>query len=185
MKKIIVLIIITLSVMSSFSADKYVFSADRKIAATVPRMLPDIGRDFATGTVISNLQVQTASVLAGCGWYRVIVPEVELEMRQYAVTTGYTFDVMTGTATAKVEIRDGAPIKKYTQYRIISLLMQIGKWDEVKAFLVEKKLYDLFIGAQYLATDDPIFFGALKEMAKLLGVSMSELDALLENCRDE
>ena len=184
MKNTILTIILLVSV-SIFATDKYVFSADGKNAATTPCSLPDIGRDFATGTVVSNLKSQTAYVRAGCGWYRIIVPEVELGMLQYPVTTGYTFDAMSGTATAKVEVRDGAPVKKYTQYRVIGLLMQIGKWDEVKSFLVEKNLYDLFISAQYLATDDPIFFGALKEMAKLLSLSMSELDALLEKCLDD
>lgn len=184
MKKTIASIIAILAV-GVYAADKYVFSADGKRAATSPRMLPDVGRDFSAGAVVSNLQEQTASVLAGCGWYRVIVPEVELGMLQYVVTNGYKFDSTNGTATAMIEVRDGAPVKKYTQYRVIGMLMQIGKWEEVKAFLVEKNLYDLFIGAQYLATDDPVFFGAVKEMAKLLGLSQQEMDALLEKCLDD
>ena len=183
MKKTIASIIAILTV-GVYAADKYVFSADGKSAATSPRTLPDVGRDFSSGAAVSNLQSQTASVLAGCGWYRVIVPEVELGMLQYVVTNGYKFDSTNGTATAMIEVRDGAPVKKYTQYRVIGVLLQMGKWNDVKQFLTDNNLYDMFMAAQYLSTDDPNFFAAKKQMARLLGITDQELDALLANCID-
>ena len=186
MKKIAILMIVALGMVCiRVIADEYVFSVDGKYAATAPRKLPSNGRNFETGNVVSNLSDQTVETLVKCGWYKVVVPSYEQGMLQYPVTVGYTFDATKGTATANIEIRDGAPVKKYTQYKVIGMLMQIGKWEEVKAFLVEKNLYDLFIGAQYLATDDPVFFGAVKEMTKLLGLSQQEMDALLEKCLDD
>lgn len=187
MKKLIILAVASVSIALAVdaAATNYVFTADGRHAATSPRALPDNGRDFTTGAVVSNLQAQSPATLVGCGWYRVVMPAIELGMLQYPVVEGYTFDTTNGTATAKVTIKDGAPVKRYTQYRVIGLLMQMGKWETVKAYLVQAGLYDLFMGAQYLATDDPVFFGALKEMAKLLGLTQCELNQLLEKCLDD
>lgn len=165
-------------------SDNYVFSADGKHAATAPRSLPANGRDFSTGTIVSNLASQSTAMLVKCGWYKVVMPGYELGMLQYSVISGYTFDRSLGTATAIVEIRDGAPVKKYTQYKVIGALTKMGKWSDVKKFLVDNNLYDMFMAAQYLSTDDPNFFAAKKQMAKLLGVADRELDEILEVCID-
>lgn len=186
MKKIVILMMVALGLVGSrvAEADEYVFSADGKNAAIAPRSLPANGRDFETGNVVSNLSAQSVETLVKCGWYKVIVPDYELGMLQYSVTVGYTFDSEKGTATAKVEIRDGAPVKKYTQYKVIGVLLQMGKWNDVKQFLTDNNLYDMFMAAQYLSTDDPNFFAAKKQMARLLGITDKELDVILENCID-
>jgi hypothetical protein len=179
-------LIFSVSIASALVAvgGEYVFSADGKHAATAPRSLPANGRDFSTGNIVSNLAAQSVAILVKCGWYKVVVPSYELGMLQYPVTLGYTFDPGQGTATANVEIRDGAPVKKYTQYKVIGVLSQIGKWNDVKKFLVDNNLFDMFMAAQYLSTDDPNFFAAKKQMAKLLGVADRELDEILEVCID-
>lgn len=185
MKKVAILMILAFGMVCTRAiADEYVFSVDGKYAAITPRTLPANGRDFETGNVVSNLSAQSVETLVKCGWYKVIVPDYELGMLQYPVTVGYTFDAEKGTATAKVEIRDGAPVKKYTQYKVIGVLLQMGKWNDVKQFLVDNNLYDMFMAAQYLATDDPNFFAAKKQMARLLGITDKELDVILENCID-
>ena len=185
MKKIAILMIVALGMVCTRAvADEYVFSVDGKYAATAPRKLPSNGRNFETGNVVSNLSAQTVETLVKCGWYKVIVPSYELGMLQYPVTVGYTFNATNGTATAKIEIRDGAPVKKYTQYKVIGVLLQMGKWNDVKQFLTDNNLYDMFMAAQYLATDDPNFFAAKKQMARLLGITDKELDVILENCID-
>ena len=170
--------------LTAVGDNTYVFSADRKNASVNPRRLPTTGRNFETGEVVSPLEGQALETLAKCGWYKVVLPNVEVGVLQYPVVTGYEFDATNGTATAIVEIRDGAPVKKYTQYKIIGALMQMGKWKEVKAFLVEKDLYDLFMGAQYLTNDDLNFLLAMKSMAALLGLNYWELEKVLEQCRD-
>jgi hypothetical protein len=186
MNKMVISMMAALGLVGSgVGADRYVFSADGKNAAIAPRTLPANGRDFETGRVVSNLSTQSVETLVKCGWYRVVVPKVELEMLQYQVVMGYDFDQTNGTATARVTVKDGAPVKRYTQYKIIGALMKLGKWDTVKAFLVEQNMYDLFMGAQYIATDDPNFFAAKKHMAQLLGVTDCELDEVLEGCIDD
>ena len=172
---------------ASFAAadTNYVFTADGVFAATSPRKLPSVGRDFSNGSVVSNLYEQTASTLARCGWYRVEMPEVTLGALQYSVITGYTFSVSNDTAYAHVEVRDGAPLKKYTQYKIIGALMQLGKWNDVKQYLVVHDLYDLFMGAQYITNADPNFLAAKKLVAQLLQVDEGDLDAMLDRCIDD
>jgi hypothetical protein len=76
-------------------------------------------------------------------------------------------------------------VKKYTQYKVIGVLTKMGKWNDVKKFLETNNLFDMFMAAQYLATDDPNFFAAKKQMAKLLGISDAELDVVLEACIDK
>lgn len=162
----------------------YVFTADGVNAATAPRQLPQIGKDFTTGAVVSNLSSLAEADLAKCGWYRVVMPPVELGPLQYMEITGYTF-FPTGTAAASVVIKDGAPLKKYTQYKIIGLLMKMGKWQQVKQYLVDNDLFDLFMGAQYLTNADENFLRAKKMMGQLLGVEEAVIDELLETCVDD
>ena len=165
-------------------ATNYVFSADGVFASGNPRQLPLVGRDFTTGLAVSNLQEKTAQELVNCGWYRVVANKPELGMLQYLVTTGYVFSAESGTATALYQIKDGAPVKKYTQYKIIGLLMKLGKWQQVKQYLIEHELYDLFMGAQFLSNADENFINAKKVMGQLLQIDEAVIDELLETCVD-
>ena len=174
--------------LSAFAATagvtNYVFSTDGKLAATAPRALPDSGRDFTTGAAVANLHGADAATLMKCGWWQVEMPVVELGMLQYAVITGYVFNASSGIATALVEVKDGAPVKKYTQYKIIGLLMRMGKWAQVKQYLVDNDLFDLFMGAQFLSNADENFVNAKKMMSQLLQLDESVIDELLEACVD-
>ena len=163
----------------------YVFSADGKLASTSPRSLPQVGRDYTTGAAITNLAQQPPEVLIKCGWYRVEKESIELGPLQYEEITGYVFNSTLGTAKAIVEVKNGAPLKKYTQYKIIGLLMSQGKWEEVKSYLEANKLYDLFMGAQYLTNADPYFFQAKKVIAKLIKIDSATLEVLLDQCIDD
>jgi hypothetical protein len=184
-KMLFVVSVLIASTCIGIESPEYIFSCDKKVAVGNPRKLPNNGRDFQTGNVVSNLSSQSVSTLVKCGWYKVIVPPYELGMLQYGEIAGYTFDTNEGTATAIVNIRDGAPVKKYTQYKVIGVLTKMGKWNDVKKFLETNNLFDMFMAAQYLATDDPNFFAAKKQMAKLLGISDAELDVVLEACIDK
>ena len=166
------------------TATNYVFTADGKFSASSPRNLPSVGRDFTTGLVVSNLSARSSSELVNCGWYRVEMPEVQLGMLQYSVITGYVFDATSGTATALVAVKDGAPVKRYTQYKIIGLLMKMGKWQQVKQYLVDNNLFDLFMGAQFLSNADENFMSAKKMMAQVLQIEEAVIDELLETCID-
>ena len=184
MKKLIIALV-AFATAFAYGEDTYVFTADGVYAATSPRQLPQVGRDFDNGGIVSNLTEQTPAVLANCGWYRVEMPEVTLGALQYSVITGYTFSVSNDTAYAHVEVRDGAPLKKYTQYKIIGALMQLGKWNDVKQYLVAHDLYDLFMGAQYITNADPNFLAAKKLVAQLLQVDEGALDAMLDRGIDD
>ena len=166
------------------SQTNYVFTADGKLAASTPRQLPENGRDFSNGSIVSNLTAQSSEVLVRCGWYRVEMPQVELGILQYVATTGYVFNASAGVATALVVVKDEAPVKKYTKYKIIGLLMKLGKWQQVKQYLVDNDMYDLFMGAQFLSNADENFMTAKKAMGQLLQIDEAVIDELLESCVD-
>ena len=185
MKKSLLAIAVTVAVLSAAAeATNYIFSTDGNIAATAPRRLPAEGRDFTTGELVSNLEEADTETKVKCGWWRVEMPSVELGVLQYSVITGYQFNASAGTATAFVEIKDGAPVKKYTQYKIIGLLMRMNKWSQVKQYLVDNDLFDLFMGAQFLSNADENFVRAKKMMSQVLQTEESVIDELLESCVD-
>lgn len=183
-KGILSAVVVAIAATVGGATTNYVFSADGVNAATAPRQLPLVGKDFTTGVVVSNLSALAETDLAKCGWYRVVIPPVELGPLQYMEITGYSF-FTTGIAAASVVIKDGAPLKKYTQYKIIGLLMKMGKWQQVKKYLVDNDLFDLFMGAQYLTNADENFIRAKKVMGQLLGVEEAVIDELLETCVDD
>lgn len=171
---------------SGFSVNtNYVFSLDGKVASVQPTALPQEGINIKTGYVVTNMTAISPTELSNYGWYRVISPSVSLDCRQYVVVTGYVFNVENSTATALKSICDNGPQKKYTQYRIIGLLMKLGLWDSAKQMLIESNAYDLFMGAQYLTNDDPNFFAAKKTLAQKMGLDDETVDAMLDLCIDE
>ena len=184
MKKIFALAMTVCAFLTAESATSYVFTMDGKTAALSASSLPSQGRNFTTGETVTNLQSKTGADLASCGWYAVQMPHVELGTLQYVSITGYVFTASNGVAHAQVVVKDGAPVKKYTQYKIIGLLMKMGKWAQVKEYLIANDLYDLFMGAQFLSNADANFVGAKKQLSQLLGIEEMVIDELLETCVD-
>ena len=73
-----------------------------------------------------------------------------------------------------IDIPMEPPVIKYSQLKIIRALGQEG-WEIKKAELVSAGLFDEFIAADYLASDDPVF-------ASILATLSEEEKALLTTC---
>jgi len=73
-------------------------------------------------------------------------------------------------------------IFKYSKMRCISELMQIDKWNVVKAWIEENGLMDLFLAAQDFSSDNPQFIEGKKALVDVIGIERKDLEMMLMRC---
>ncbi len=72
-------------------------------------------------------------------------------------------------------------MKKYSKLKIVSALMGRSLWSHAKDWLRNNgDYYDLFMAAQFVSDDHPMFWTVANALQTELGISGDEVNAILE-----
>jgi len=76
-------------------------------------------------------------------------------------------------------------VTKYSKLKLVSALMKRGLWDHAKDWMKNNgNYYDLFMAAQYIADDHPLFWTVATQLQAELKISGDELNEILEESVD-
>lgn len=185
MKRIVFILSLLGGVSSPlFPAELYVFSADGETAGSAPRELPSQGFNRATGEVVVGLQGRTDVEKAACGWWRVVeTPKPGIVVsNEYWSAAGFLFTNFTAVAQWEKRWRKVSP-RRFSKLKVVSALTQAGVWPQVKAWIEQAGLYDLYLAAQDFGEDNAWFAQGRAALQAELGWTDAQVEALLEECR--
>ena len=70
----------------------------------------------------------------------------------------------------------------FSKLKVVKAAMGLGVWETVKAFLVERGYWDLFLCAQDFKASDPDFVAGKAAIKELLGWADEKVEAVLADC---
>ena len=94
-------------------------------------------------------------------------------------------------AEIKVEKRHGRKVRVakwvpdpriFSKMKVVAALTQAGVWPQVKAWIEERGLYDLYLAAQEFREDDPDFAAGKAALKAQLGWTDEKVAAILAEC---
>lgn len=164
------------------AAALFIFSPDAQTVGSNPRELPSQGRNLTTGETVIGLHAAPPETRAACGWYQrdAGTPPI-CYSNEYAVVSGYVFSRQSGTATAQYEKHwhKIQPVK-YSKMRIVAALQTLGYWAQVKQWIIDNDLYDLYLAAQDFASDNEHFAIGLAILQAQLGLTDEQVETILK-----
>lgn len=82
-----------------------------------------------------------------------------------------------------IGIDDEVPrARVFSKLRVVAALIRDGVWTQVKAYIEQKGLYDLYLAAQYFSEDDLYFVSGRAELKAQLGWTDEKVEAVLADC---
>lgn len=73
----------------------------------------------------------------------------------------------------------------FSKLKVVAALMDAGVWEQVKAWIESKGLYDLYLAAQEFAEDNEYFAQGLAALKPVVGWTDEQVEALLAKCVKE
>lgn len=71
-------------------------------------------------------------------------------------------------------------VRTFSKYRLVSALMAEGVWAQVKAWIEAKEgAYDLYIAAEDISEDEPLFISGRDALASALGWDAEKVESIL------
>lgn len=70
----------------------------------------------------------------------------------------------------------------FSKLKVVKAAMGLGVWEKVKAFLVERGYWDLFLVAQDFKGSDADFAAGREAVKTLLGWTDDQVEAVLSQC---
>ena len=71
------------------------------------------------------------------------------------------------------------PPRVFSKLKIVAALMEAGVWAQVKAYITEAGLYDLYLAAQDFKEDNPYFLRGKAALQTALGWTDEQVEAVL------
>ena len=90
--------------------------------------------------------------------------------------------VETGEPVDTMDRNPSAP-RVFSKLKVVTALTKAGVWAQVKAWIEENGLYDLYLAAQEFAEDNEYFDRGLTALKPVVGWTDEQVEALLEECR--
>ncbi|MBQ4198815.1 MAG: hypothetical protein II649_02915 [Kiritimatiellae bacterium] len=78
-----------------------------------------------------------------------------------------------------------APPRVFSKLKVVAALTNAGVWQQVKAWIEEAGLYDLYLAAQEFAEDNEYFAQGLAALKPVVGWTDGQVEALLAQCVKE
>ena len=75
-------------------------------------------------------------------------------------------------------------VKKYSKLKLIINLKARGLWDHAKDWMESNGFYDLFVAAQFISSDHPLFCEVMMRAQAELGVSGDLVAEILAESED-
>lgn len=162
----------------------YVFSRDAKTVLGRRANCPVQGVRLSDGKVIVGLDVCDHPTQASCGYWVVanVPPPAPVSNEQYRVS-GFRFEHSVGQAYPTYEaFVPPETLTLYSKYSILCELDKLGKWETAKAAMEQRGLTDRWNAITYIESTNATFKAAKPEIARVLGMTEAEIDALLKRC---
>ena len=70
----------------------------------------------------------------------------------------------------------------FSKLRAVEALMELGVWGEVRAWIEEQGLYDLYLAAVEFSEDDERFVAGVSALKSKLGLSDEQVESILSRC---
>lgn len=70
----------------------------------------------------------------------------------------------------------------FSKLRAVEALMGLGVWNEVKAWIEEHGLYDLYLAAVEFSEDDERFVEGVSALKSKLGLTDEQVESILARC---
>lgn len=181
MKKFLVVLVCSFCSCAALAAGGWMYSRDGINPGSKLRELPSAGVNLETRKIVVGLHALTDAERMACGWYR-FAGNAKPDTNHYWRVTGYTFTA-TGTVYAVwSEYTPKARPLRYSKFAIIEALDAMGKWDAVKAAIEQAGFTDRWNACTYIEGGNPRFQEARPQIAAVLGMTIKELDEMLERC---
>lgn len=75
-----------------------------------------------------------------------------------------------------------APPRTFSKMKCVAALMEAGVWTEVKAWIEQAGLYDLYLAAQDFREDNPYFTSGKAQLMASLGWTEEQAETILSQC---
>ena len=75
-------------------------------------------------------------------------------------------------------------VKKYSKLKLIMNLKARGLWDHTKDWMESNGFYDLFVAAQFISSDHPLFVEVMMRAQAELGISGDLVAEILAESED-
>ena len=70
----------------------------------------------------------------------------------------------------------------FSKLRAVEALMELGVWGEVRAWIEEQGLYDLYLAAVEFSEDDERFITGVSVLKEKLGLTDEQVESILARC---
>lgn len=77
------------------------------------------------------------------------------------------------------------PPREFSKLKVVAALTSAGVWPQVKAYIEQNGLYDLYLAAQDFREDNPYFLQGLTALKPVVGWTDEQVEALLAQCVKE
>lgn len=118
---------------------------------------------------------------ASAGWMKVVRDAPNPPSGKHVSKT--TYSVVDGEIHAVYEYEDDARTPRtFSKLKFYSVLVGMGKWTEVKAWLEEAGLWDVFVLAQVVKEDNPQFVQGVGVFKQKFGFTDEQVEAIFSQC---
>ena len=87
--------------------------------------------------------------------------------------------ILPHAAVKIVSVYEIFPPRTFSKLKIIVALTEMGVWPQVRDYIVEAGLYDLFLAAQDFREDDRFFARGLSELRAQLQMTDAQIEGIL------
>lgn len=118
--------------------------------------------------------------LLAANYLPVVDEKPETDARHYAAPTGW--EERDGAIRRTYEIREKPPRppRTFSKLRIVAALTKAGVWAQVKSYIEQAGLYDLYLAAQDFAEDNEYFTQGKSQLQTALGWTDEQVEEILE-----
>lgn len=117
------------------------------------------------------------------GWKEVVENPPKTETGYHCEERGWNETV--DTIEKVYEIVKDTETKNYRTFsklKFVSLMMKMGKWNEVMEWIDQNNLHELYLAAQVFREDNEYFLKGKTEIQNLLGLKDYEVEKILNQC---
>ena len=74
------------------------------------------------------------------------------------------------------------PPREFSKLKVVAALTSAGVWPQVKSYVEQNGLYDLYLAAQDFCEDNPYFVSGKAQLMASLGWTEEQAEAILQKC---
>lgn len=167
---------------SLYAVDAYVWCGTNTIATSSARPLPVQGVSLTTGKVVVGLPQRSRVEVADCGWYKIKSADkpVAYSNEVYRLA-GYRREGLDAVPFYSRSFKPVVPVE-YSRRLLYREFVTLGAWDKVRDWMQSQGVWEDFLFATTLESDDALMVGAIKAIPGVIGITEAQLKEILSRC---